>query len=884
MLRALAALMFAMCLSSAALAERRVALVFGARDYDTLRGLPNAVNDARTIESVLDTLDFKVTPQSNANLRQMRRALENFVEDAAGADVALVFFAGHGVEIGGVNRLLPVDADASSLERLNETSLPLEEVRAALARVAPVNLLILDACRDDPFDIGTGNADPAAEGRGATIMVPQRVRDAARPGLARLGEAENVLFAFSAAPGRTASDGAGSNSPFTTALAKYLPTDGLEIRSVLTLVQQEVYDLSGGGQLPYVESGLPKKFFAAETGTLPERDLLLLAMAGVEPWLRTEVERLAAENEVPLAPLYATLIENRMKDIPPDDRRARLLQAAQAFKQTREKLRTFSSSDPEVARLRAAAEESLSLGAFAEANAHIDRAIEIDRTARETVGAVFLQRTLSEADSHVAKAGLALTELRHLKAIASLEAAAALHAQVEKLDIPTQKRREGLWLFADIGDVHALVGDTVSANASYERMRSAAEQRLSASPGDADAERDLFASQFRVGDMLFRMGDLAKARSAYAAGLESASRLAAGDPASIDHQRDVVFAQIKMGDLLFALGDRRGALSAYEASRAASRELTRRNPGYRVFRRDLFVSEMKIGDIRFAWGDLAGALAAFRAGVDTIMEAASELAGDAGWQRDISNGHNRIGDVRFAQGDLQGALSDYEEGFAIAEQLALHDPNNALWQHDLSISHNKIGDARRFQGDTKGALSSYEAALAIAQRLSARDPGDLRWQNQLAVSHNRIGDLLLNDRNIAGALAHYDSGLAISMKMVALDPINTGWQRDLAVSHNKVGDARLMSGNIAGAGQAYEAAFAISTFLASVDPDNAGWQRDLVVSHTKLARTGDSLAHIEAALEIALEMEQGILLPADRGIPTQLREILATLTPAVAAE
>src|SRR5690606_35746320 len=210
-------------------------------------------------------------------LRRMRRALEDFREDAAGADVALAFFAGHGVEVAGENRLLPVDADAASLDRLRETSLPLEEVTRTLLAAAPVALVLLDACRDDPFGAGAGG------GRGATALVRQPQQSGVRPGLGRVGRADNVLFAFAAAPGQPASDGSGDNSPFTAALARYLPTDGLEIRSVLTLVQQEVYDLSAGAQLPYVESGLPATFFAAQAGELPERERLLLAMADVTP-------------------------------------------------------------------------------------------------------------------------------------------------------------------------------------------------------------------------------------------------------------------------------------------------------------------------------------------------------------------------------------------------------------------------------------------------------------------------------------------------------------------------------------------------------------------------------------------------------------------------
>ena len=244
--RFLLVLMMACLAAFPAFAERRVALVMAADAYRTLRPLRNAVNDGRAVEAALRGLGFEVISETDRDLRRMRRAMEDFREDAKDADVVLVYFAGHGVEISGDNRLLPVDGDASSLDALKESSLPLEEIRDAVARAGRIGLVLLDACRNDPFGTAAG------DGRGVAALSAD-VSDAVRPGLGRVGRAENMLFAFAAAPGETASDGNDGHSPFAAALGKYLATDGLEIRSVLTLVQQEVYERSGGRQLPYVE-------------------------------------------------------------------------------------------------------------------------------------------------------------------------------------------------------------------------------------------------------------------------------------------------------------------------------------------------------------------------------------------------------------------------------------------------------------------------------------------------------------------------------------------------------------------------------------------------------------------------------------------------------
>lgn len=207
MKRALLATIFVVAMTVTALAERRVALVFSADKYKTIRPLENAGNDGVAVTAALEALDFEVYRETDRDLRRMRRALDDFREDAKDADVALVFFAGHGVEIAGENRLLPVDADASSLEALKASSLPLEEVRAAVAEVGKIGLILLDACRNDPFGVTAG------EGRGG-VSLKSEGASAVRPGLGRVGRAENILFAFAAAPGETASDGTGILLPY----------------------------------------------------------------------------------------------------------------------------------------------------------------------------------------------------------------------------------------------------------------------------------------------------------------------------------------------------------------------------------------------------------------------------------------------------------------------------------------------------------------------------------------------------------------------------------------------------------------------------------------------------------------------------------------------
>lgn len=314
-------------LVTAALAERRVALVRAVDDCQSVRRLDHPSNDARAMEDLLEKLDFQVFVETNRDLRRMRRALEDFREDDAGVDDALLFFAGHGVALNGVNFLLPTDADASSAEALAASALPLAEAQAALRAVADVAIVPLDACRDATF------AGGGQDGRGAAALDdnPPQAPPVVRPGLGRVGRADGVPFAFAAAPNETASDGEGGNSPFTAALVRHFGTSGVELCTALTLVQQDVHDRSLGRQLPCIESGLPELVFITAAGVLPERDQLLIAMAGLTPDLRADLEAMAAERNMPLAPLYAAVLSADLASQSPEERARVLLEAAMPY-------------------------------------------------------------------------------------------------------------------------------------------------------------------------------------------------------------------------------------------------------------------------------------------------------------------------------------------------------------------------------------------------------------------------------------------------------------------------------------------------------------------------------------------------------------------------
>ena len=261
--------------------------------------------------------------------------------------------------------------------------------------MAKVGLIVLDACRNDPFGASASGAEGAARRRAAPSAKE------VKPGLGRIGRAENILFAFSAAPGQTASDGADGHSPFAAALAKYLGTDGLEIRSVLTLVQQEVYDKSRGKQLPYVESGLPRCSSPRTRTAATARARAAAARHGrrhAGPARRGRADRRSRRHAAGAALRR------------PDRRRCRgdvasraRPQAAGGSRRLRQGARRAAHAclvDPEVTRLRQEAEQQLSLGAFDTARARLAEAADIDGHSRQALKENFVGRTASEATTH----------------------------------------------------------------------------------------------------------------------------------------------------------------------------------------------------------------------------------------------------------------------------------------------------------------------------------------------------------------------------------------------------------------------------------------------------------------------------------------------------
>jgi uncharacterized caspase-like protein len=240
------ALLFVILINANALADKRVALVIGNSTYVNVPRLPNPANDAPAVADLLKAVHFdSVQLKLDAGIADLRRAVSDFADLASDADIAVVYYAGHGMEIDGNNYLVPIDAKLARDFDVDDEAMSLDRVLRAIEPARRLRLVILDACRDNPFlKTMKRSVGSRSLGRGLAKVEPA---------------AADTLIAFAAKAGSIALDGGGSNSPFTSALLKHIATPGIDIRVALGYVRDDVREMTGQKQEPFVYGSLGGK-------------------------------------------------------------------------------------------------------------------------------------------------------------------------------------------------------------------------------------------------------------------------------------------------------------------------------------------------------------------------------------------------------------------------------------------------------------------------------------------------------------------------------------------------------------------------------------------------------------------------------------------------
>lgn len=245
---ALIAILGLMASAAGAFAGKRVALVVGNAAYVNAEPLANPVNDAVDMAAQLAALGFEVVEGRNLGKRELERLIGSFSDRLEGAEAALFFYAGHGLQVDGRNYVVPVDARLDVPAKLRLEAVAMDDILDIMEQQAAVSLVFLDACRNNPF---TRSLSRAAPSRSAATL---------GAGLAQFSAGRGSFIAFSTAPGAVALDGSGRNSPFTAALLTHLSAPGQSVSDLMIAVRRDVLAATKDFQTPWEQGSLTERF------------------------------------------------------------------------------------------------------------------------------------------------------------------------------------------------------------------------------------------------------------------------------------------------------------------------------------------------------------------------------------------------------------------------------------------------------------------------------------------------------------------------------------------------------------------------------------------------------------------------------------------------
>lgn len=229
---------------TAASAERRVALVLGNSQYQHAAALANPARDGQAMAGRLKDLGFEVVSGFDLTKQQTQATVAQFAREVRGADIALFFYAGHGLQVSGKNYLLPVDAALEDETSLDFEAVSVDFILRQMSRETSIRLVFLDACRDNPL------ADVLAKSAGIK---------GASSGLAEIpieNGGAGTLVAFAASPNQLAYDGSGDHSPFTTALLQHIGESNVSVTEAMNRVTSDVFKATAGKQRPWINVSL----------------------------------------------------------------------------------------------------------------------------------------------------------------------------------------------------------------------------------------------------------------------------------------------------------------------------------------------------------------------------------------------------------------------------------------------------------------------------------------------------------------------------------------------------------------------------------------------------------------------------------------------------
>ena len=746
----LATIATALLLSVPAWAEelKGVALVIGESKYETLTQLVNPNQDARDIDRLLGDLGFEVERVLNADADELREAIDDFIADAADADVALVYYSGHGIEVAGENYMVPVDATFDSPDAAGAALVAVGPLLDELARVVPVTITLLDACRSDPFPAGTVITLP---GSGETVTISDQqpglaaVRGptpAARPDLPP--DSLGAVIGFAAEPGKPALDGpAGENSPYAAALLKHLSAGGFSFGDVMTMVTEEVYLKTRAQQLPWTNSSLRRVLtFAAPEETDPdqgaiasERRKLLLTIAGTPEETRGYVEALAGQENVPLDALYGMLnvLGVKMSDAGGDVEK-QLQKGAERLKELLAQKSTAVKADPELQRLSALADQAELEGAMALALQYRDAAsVRADSLLEDKQAEVerLRQDMIDIAQTYAANAATALLNFDHAKAA---ELYARAFDAVREWD-----SRAALDFKLNQADALSDLGYYRADNAALAGALAAYDEALALAPRDS-----LPADWARLQDRLGQASQTLGMRLADPATLEASIgffkaaldvRTETGSP------NDWAITQNNLANALYSIGERNGDQDKLREAVAAF------DAALRVF---------TLADQPVRWATVQSNRGATQLALANLIYMATDSIEMAAMMAGVED-PTQIPEVKAALEQAVAVSSEAIDLLGAAQGASSRADNPLDWAmltHTLASGYYQRGDLLKAPGDIQQGIDLFTAVLTVY----TRDKTPAQWvrtSNNLAIAYKELSDITSDAEALRKAIGVY---------------------------------------------------------------------------------------------------------------------------------
>lgn len=689
MRRAVLALLLFLILAPAAFAERRVALVIGNQAYASLSILANPALDAGRMAAILGDNGFDVMSCDGTrpgcfdlDRNGMVVALAEFADMTAGADLAFVFYAGHGMQTAAGNVLAPVDMtlDCDTLDPARATML--DNVMEALSG-AREKIVILDACRNDPL---------------ASQQCAQR---GARPlsfGSLVLPKSDNrFLIVTSTKPGDVARDGLpGAHSPFAESLFQAMEVaPGARFDQLFDRVTRQVVKKTAAAnftQVPevFIRGGAPDACLAGDScAEDPEAASL---KAEVER-LRNEHRRAQEYEAIALIVLRDAGYESL--DAVPADRRDSFLNGLVGV--------------------------GKSLGKRGDAAA--ERALAALKTGDETAATRLFEEDIAAnlADADQARR-TAASSYRHLAALAwpSDVAKAALHfASAVELD-PTD-----IQAWVDYGETLLTIGKSPEANDAFVHAAELA--------GHAGPSVPAVKAAYLQGDVAFAQGRFGDAIGFYESAKTLAEKLAPRGEAG--RSRLLAAIHTKIGDFLGSRDDFDGALAAFKMANDITVQLVADAPGDAQSQRDLATAHENLGAVYGAMRRTELARSWHVAALDIRRKLWQAERENYARSRDMARSYGYIGDSDWNQFRHESALDSYDAALSIMKTVTSADPRNGEWQRGLWLAYGNVGMVHRARGDTASAREALENGFKVMQRLANSHPNNAEWQYDLYLSH-----------------------------------------------------------------------------------------------------------------------------------------------------